>query len=98
MSNYVLPSYQESSQNEPEQVNNELMSQHELHQSALFKGNRSHLKKLVSCIIMMLFHLIHINYNCIIQVMKYGIDYKDEGGHTALMYSVLGNQTKICEV
>uniref|UniRef100_A0A1X7TX49 Uncharacterized protein n=1 Tax=Amphimedon queenslandica TaxID=400682 RepID=A0A1X7TX49_AMPQE len=29
--------------------------------------------------------------------MKYGIDYKDEGGHTALMYSVLGNQTKICE-
>ena len=30
--------------------------------------------------------------------MKYGIDYKDEGGHTALMYSVLGNQTKICEV
>lgn len=30
--------------------------------------------------------------------MKYGVDYRDEGGRTALMYSVLGNHSKLTEV
>ncbi len=30
-------------------------------------------------------------------VMQYGVDYKDQGGRTPLMYAVLGNQPKLCE-
>ena len=30
--------------------------------------------------------------------VQYGIDYKDIGGRTPLMYAVLGNQPKMCEV
>lgn len=29
--------------------------------------------------------------------LQYGVDYKDAGGRTPLMYSVLGNQPKMCE-
>lgn len=44
----MLPSYEESSRNEAEvPVSSELISQHELHQSALFGAKISHLKKLV---------------------------------------------------
>lgn len=30
--------------------------------------------------------------------LQYGVDYRDHGGRTPLMYAVLGNQPKMCEV
>lgn len=30
--------------------------------------------------------------------LQYGVDYRDTGGRTPLMYAVLGNQPKMCEV
>ena len=30
--------------------------------------------------------------------MRYGVDYRDHGGRTPLMYAVLGNQPKMCEL
>lgn len=30
--------------------------------------------------------------------MRFGVDYRDHGGRTPLMYAVLGNQPKMCEV
>ena len=32
------------------------------------------------------------------QVFQYGVEYRDAGGRTPLMYAVLGNQPKMCEV
>ena len=29
--------------------------------------------------------------------LQYGVDYRDAGGRTPLMYAVLGNQPKMCE-
>ena len=30
--------------------------------------------------------------------IKFGVDYRDHGGRTPLMYAILGNQPKMCEV
>lgn len=30
--------------------------------------------------------------------LQFGVDYRDSGGRTALMYAVIGNQPKVCEV
>ena len=30
--------------------------------------------------------------------IQFGVDYRDHGGRTPLMYAVLGNQPKMCEV
>ena len=30
--------------------------------------------------------------------LQFGVDYRDSGGRTPLMYAVLGNQPKMCEV
>lgn len=34
----------------------------------------------------------------LLQVFQYGVEYRDQGGRTPLMYAVLGNQPKMCEV
>lgn len=30
--------------------------------------------------------------------LQYGVDYRDVGGRTALMYTIMGNQPKMCEL
>ena len=32
------------------------------------------------------------------QAIQFGVDYRDHGGRTPLMYTVLGNQPRMCEV
>ena len=32
------------------------------------------------------------------QAVRFGVDYRDRGGRTPLMYAILGNQPRMCEV
>ena len=70
------------------------ISSEEIHVAAMEGIKASSMKKLV-WISFMVYVIMFIH---IMQAVRFGVDYKDHAGRTPLMYAVLGNQPKMCEV
>lgn len=76
---------------------NEYTSSEEIHVAAMEGVKSSQMKKLVSP--STLTPSPHYPSSVLPpQAIRYGVDYRDHGGRTTLMYAILGNQPRMCEI